>query len=81
MAEQFLQIYLDESNYSREDDEESRLELCLLLIHCYEVRNFFFIWHYIQHGNSYCLSYHIGHHHYENIMRVLYSKFSRPLYL
>jgi len=36
MAEQFLQIYLDESNYSREDDEESRLELCLLLIHCYE---------------------------------------------
>ena len=34
-----LQTYLDESNYSREDDNESRLELCLLLVHCYEVRD------------------------------------------
>ena len=39
MAEKFLQIYLDENNYSRQDNEESGLELCLLLIHCYEVRN------------------------------------------
>ena len=37
-TEEYLQRYLDESNYAREDDKESRLELCLLLVHCYEVR-------------------------------------------
>jgi len=36
LAEKHLQNYLDESNYSRKDDEESRLKLCVLLIHCYE---------------------------------------------
>jgi len=36
VAERFLQDYLKKSNFSYKDDGKVRLELCILLIHCYE---------------------------------------------